>query len=60
MPILAFQKKNETACKKNNTFKHNVLNCYPFCQEVIIIVVYKWNRLRKKAPPFRAKKDKQF
>lgn len=53
------EKKNETACKKNNTFKYNILNCYPFCQEVIRIVVYKRKRLRKKASPVGQPKVKQ-
>lgn len=56
MPILASQKKMKQHVKKNNTFKYNILNCYPFCQEVIIIVVYKRKRLRKKAAPLGQKK----
>lgn len=51
MPILASQKKMKWHVKKNNTFKYNIPNCYPFCQEVIVIVVYKQKRLRKKTSP---------
>lgn len=58
MPILASQKKMKWHVKKNNTFKYNILNCYPFCQEVII-VVYKQKRRRKKASPVGQPKVKQ-
>lgn len=56
MPTLASQ-KNETACKKNNTFKYNILICCPFCQEVIS---YLQMETEKESNPFRANKVKQF
>lgn len=44
MPIVAFWKKNEMACKKNNTFKNNIGTCYSFCQEDTVIAVYNQKR----------------
>lgn len=61
MPIVASQKKkNEMACKKNNTFKNIIVNCYSFCQEGTVTAVYKQKRLRKKTSLLRANKVKQF
>lgn len=60
MPIIASQKKKEMACKKNNTFKNNIVNCYSFYQEGTVIAVYKQKRLRKKTSVLRANEVKQF